>query len=222
MLPWLLCFLSNCCCSNSRATGKASSNKDGSRSVFSWRGWGLQCFNFGLLALPKPPTMLGCFYLNGHVGRLVTNSSAVHGCVCEIVTLVFPLHSCPTCCWTPPAQTQRLACTPCSSEKALRSTPNQSRKSSKGTLTHKDIVLVATWSSVHLFWSIFSCQYCHLVINFGCVSKKLSTSPFQVQLRGQVRLRQALPGPGLLRPCSHAHFLQRDSGGCAKLHLEEL
>lgn len=130
--------------------------------------------------------------------------------------LCFPLHSCPTCCWTPRARTQRLACTPCSSEKASRLTPNQSRKSSKGTSTHEDKVLVATWILVH---SLFSCQHCHLVINF--VSKELS-SPFQVQLRGKVRLGQALPGPSALRPRSHAHLLQRDSGGSAQLHLEEL
>lgn len=44
----------------------------------------------------------------------------------------------------------------------------------------------------------------------------------QVQLRGEVRLGQALPGPGLLRPRAHGHLLQRDSGGGAQLHLEEL
>lgn len=43
-----------------------------------------------------------------------------------------------------------------------------------------------------------------------------------MQLRGQVWLRQALPGPGLLRPRSHCNFLQRDGGGSARLHLEEL
>ena len=43
-----------------------------------------------------------------------------------------------------------------------------------------------------------------------------------MQLGGQVRLRQALPGPGLLHPRPHGHLLQRDGGGGAKLHLEEL
>ena len=55
----------------------------------------------------------------------------------QIVSLVFPLHSCPTCCWTPRELTQRLACILCSSERASRSTPNQSRKSSKRALTPK-------------------------------------------------------------------------------------
>lgn len=45
VLPRLLRFLSNCCCcSTSRAIDEASSHEGGSRSVFSWRGWGLQCF----------------------------------------------------------------------------------------------------------------------------------------------------------------------------------
>lgn len=73
-----------------------------------------------------------------------------------------------------------------------------------------------------MFSSILSCQQCHLVIHFRPVSKEFSPSPLQVQLRGQVRLRQALPGPGVLRPRSHGHLLQRDSGGGAELHLEEL
>lgn len=45
---------------------------------------------------------------------------------------------------------------------------------------------------------------------------------FQVQLSGEVRLGQTLPGPGLLRPRAHGHLLQRDSGGGAELYLEEL
>lgn len=43
-----------------------------------------------------------------------------------------------------------------------------------------------------------------------------------MQLRGQVRLGQALPGPGVLHPGSHANLLQRDGGGSEELHLEEL
>lgn len=43
-----------------------------------------------------------------------------------------------------------------------------------------------------------------------------------MQLGGQVRLGQTLPGPGALRPFPHAHLLQRDGGGRAGLHLEEL
>lgn len=38
----------------------------------------------------------------------------------------------------------------------------------------------------------------------------------------QVRLRQALQRPGAVRPGSHAHFLQRDGGGGAELHVEKL
>lgn len=38
--------------------------------MFSWRGWGLQCFQFVSLAL-------------------LNSNSATHGCFCEIVTLVF-------------------------------------------------------------------------------------------------------------------------------------
>lgn len=45
---------------------------------------------------------------------------------------------------------------------------------------------------------------------------------FQVQLGGEIRLGQTLPGPGLLRPRAHGHLLQRDSGGGAQLYLEEL
>lgn len=65
-----------------------------------------------------------------------------------------------------------------------------------------------------------SCQHCHLEFNF----RHSSNVPLLIQvcLRGQVRLRQALPGSGLLRPCSHGDLLQRDSGGSAGLHLEEL
>lgn len=45
---------------------------------------------------------------------------------------------------------------------------------------------------------------------------------FQVQLGGEIRLGQTLPGPGLLRPRAHGHLLQRDGGGGAQLYLEEL
>lgn len=43
-----------------------------------------------------------------------------------------------------------------------------------------------------------------------------------MQLRGQIRLGQTLPGPGALRPFPHARLLQRDGGGRAGLHLAEL
>lgn len=43
-----------------------------------------------------------------------------------------------------------------------------------------------------------------------------------MQLGGQVRLGQTLQGPGALRPFPNAHLLQRDGGGRAGLHLEEL
>lgn len=63
---------------------------------------------------------------------------------------MFSLHSCPTCCWTPREPTPRLACTPCSLEKASRSTPNQRRKSSKGAC--KDVALFLHPLS-SLYWS---------------------------------------------------------------------
>lgn len=43
-----------------------------------------------------------------------------------------------------------------------------------------------------------------------------------MQLRGQVRLRQALQRPGVLHLRSHSQLIQRNSGGRAELHLEEL
>lgn len=70
---------------------------------------------------------------------------------------------------------------------------------------------------------INTCQQCHLAIALK-LYKFLISSPsrFQVQLWGQVRLWQALPGPGVLRPRSHGNLLQRDRCGGAQLHMEEL
>lgn len=79
---------------------------------------------------------------------------------------MFSLHSCPTCCWTAQDQTPGPACTPCSSERASRSIPNQSKKSSEWTVMFKDVLLIRICRLVHFIWSVFSCQHCHLVIRF--------------------------------------------------------
>lgn len=111
------------------------------RSAFSWRGWGRSVFLIWVPGSADTPDHYGISFfftgipwMNWLAGWLPTVHQFMCSCLCEIVTPpLFPLHSCPTCCWTPPARTQRPACTPCSSERASRSTPNQSRKSSKAT-----------------------------------------------------------------------------------------
>lgn len=109
-----------------------------------------------------------------------------------------PPYSCPTCCWTVQEQTRSLGCIRCSTGKASKSTPNLSRKSSES-----------------------SCARLSCTIIPGVVPKQ-SPSDFQVHVCRQVWLRQALQRPGAVRPGSHAHFLQRDGGGGAELHVEKL
>lgn len=83
----LLCFLRNCCWSNGRAIDKAWGRIG--ECVFLQRV-GTAVFFIWPAGSVETPNHAGIFYwnsLNRHVGKLITNSSAVHGCFSQIMTL---------------------------------------------------------------------------------------------------------------------------------------
>ncbi len=74
-----------------------------------------------------------------------------------------------------------------------------------------------TWfPSWFIFLILIHTHHTYFTHEFLCFDRR------QVQLCGEVRFRQTLPWPGVLRSGPDRHILQRDSGGPSELHMAQL